>query len=70
MVAQVIGISASNPQAFSHTASPARSLPPADRVGLSVQALAGGEPVTQLAQRRGVSRKFVYRSRTGSGFKY
>ena len=60
MVAQLIDISASNPQAFSSAASPSGRLCPADRVELSVQALAGGEPVAQLARRHSVSRKFVY----------
>ena len=41
MVAQVIGTSVANPQAFSPATSVARSLPPADRASLSVQALAG-----------------------------
>ena len=59
----IIGTSVANPQDFSPSASPARCLPPADRVALSVQALAGDEPVAQLAQRRGVSRKFVYQQK-------
>ena len=60
MVAPLIGVSASNAQAFSPRESDAGRLGPAERADLSVQALAGGEPVTRLAERHHVSRKFVY----------
>lgn len=60
MVAPLIGTSASNAQAFSPRESAAGRLGPAERADLSVQALAGGEPVTRLAARHNVSRKFVY----------
>ena len=60
MVAPLIGASASNAQAFSPLESAAGRLGPAERADLSVQALAGDEPVTRLAERHNVSRKFVY----------
>jgi hypothetical protein len=60
MVAPIIDTSASKAQAFSPQASAAGQLGPAARADLSVQALAGGEPVTHLAARHQVSRKFVY----------
>ena len=60
MVAPLIGTSASNAQAFSPRESAAGRLGPAERADLSVQALAGGEPVIRLAARHNVSRKFVY----------
>ena len=61
MVAPIIGTSASKAQPFSPLPSAAAQLGPAERADLSVQALAGGEPVTHLAERHHVSRKFVYR---------
>ena len=60
MVAPIIDTSASNAQAFSHRTSAAGRLGAAERASLSVEALAGGQPVTHLAQRHNVSRKFVY----------
>jgi len=60
MVAQLIDTSASKSQAFSGVSSAASRLGPAERTGLSVQALAGGEPIARLAQRHNVSRKFIY----------
>ena len=63
MVAPLIGTTASNTPPFSGVSSAAQSLGPAQRTDLSVRALAGGEPVAQLAQRCGVSRKFVYRQK-------
>ena len=60
MVAPLIGTSASNAQALSPRESAAGRLGPAARADLSVQALAGGEPVARLAARHNVSRKFVY----------
>ena len=63
MVAPLIGTSASNAQAFPPRESAAGCLGPAERADLSVQALAGGEPVTHLAARHHVSRKFVYQQK-------
>ena len=59
MVAQNIGRSGSNgPTA---PAGMAAGLGPTQRQALSLQALGGAEPVTELARRQGVSRRFVYR---------
>ena len=63
MVAPLIGTSASNAQAFPPRESAAGRLGPAERADLSVRALAGGEPVTHLAARHHVSRKFVYKQK-------
>lgn len=67
MVAQLIDRTASNAQGFSPTPSAVCPVPfaagrlgPAERMDLSVQALAGGRPIADLARRHGVSRKFVY----------
>lgn len=60
MVAQLIGTSASKAQVFSGVSSAASRLGPTERMDLSVQALAGGEPIAHLARRHNVSRKFVY----------
>lgn len=60
MVAQVIDTSAANAQAFSRVSSAASRLGPAERMDLSVQALAGGQPIAHLARQHGVSRRFVY----------
>jgi hypothetical protein len=42
-----------------------RPLPESDRKDLAIQALAGSETVSDLAARRGVSRKFVYQQTYG-----
>jgi hypothetical protein len=60
MVAPIIGTPAANAQALSPHLSGAERLGPAERADLSLQALAGSEPVAQLARRHDVSRKFVY----------
>ncbi len=60
MVAQLIGTWASKARAFSGESSAATGLGPAKRTDLSVQVLAGGEPIAQLARRHNVSRKFIY----------
>ena len=60
MVAPIIDKSASNSQALSRASSAARRLVPAERIDLSVQALAGDQPIAHLARQHGVSRKFVY----------
>ncbi|OAD21612.1 hypothetical protein THIOM_002615, partial [Candidatus Thiomargarita nelsonii] len=39
----------------------AKSLTPSDRQALSLQALARTEPISQLAKRHQVSRRFLYR---------
>lgn len=57
MVAQDIGTAAVG---TSRNLAGAASLGPAERQGLSVAVLARGEPLTQLAARHGVSRKFLY----------
>ena len=54
-----IGPSASNQSTFS-SPSPAGDLGSAQRRYLSLKVLGGTEPVTHLAARHGVSRKFVY----------
>ena len=59
MVTSIIGTDAGKVQPFSNHGGAAQ-LGPARRVGLSVQVLAGGEPVSHLAARCGVSRKFLY----------
>jgi hypothetical protein len=58
MVTQLIGTAAAGTSGF--PACGARSLGPGQRKDLSVQVLAGTDPVTQLAVRHGVSRKFLY----------
>jgi hypothetical protein len=58
MVAQVIGTAAGTASGF--PASGAQSLGAVERRDLSVQVLARTGPVTQLAARLGVSRKFLY----------
>ena len=60
MVTESIDTAASDSQAFPHPASAASRLGPAERTDLSVQALAGSEPIARLAKRHQVSRKFVY----------
>jgi len=57
MVANNIGISASNQQFFSDTRT---SLGPIERKNLSLQVLAKTDSVTRLAQNHHVSRKFLY----------
>ena len=64
MVAQLIDTSAGNAQGFSSASSSARRLGPAQREDLSLQALAGGQPLAHLARRHSVSRKFVYAQAT------
>ena len=54
-----IGPSASNQSTFP-SPSPAGVLGSAQRRDLSLKVLGGTEPVTYLAARHGVSRKFVY----------
>ena len=60
MVAQLIG-TAADPTALFPPASVARGLGPDQRKELSIQALAGCEPVSRLSARQHVSRPFVYR---------
>lgn len=48
----------SHPQVTGH--SPAQELGPQQRQNLAVQAVAGSQTITQLAEDHGVSRKFVY----------
>lgn len=60
MVAPLIG-TAPDPAALFPPASVAKGLGPDQRKELSIQALAGSEPVSRLAARHRVSRKFVYR---------
>jgi hypothetical protein len=45
----------------------AAGLGPTQRQALSLQALSGAEPVTELARRQGVSRRFVYRQAAKAG---
>jgi len=60
MVASLIGTSPSNAEAFPTELTGGGRLGPAERMVLSVQALAGSEPISHLAERHKVSRKFVY----------
>jgi hypothetical protein len=60
MVTSIIGKDASEVQPLLN-ASVAASLGAADRVNLSVAVLAGQEPVSHLARRHGVSRKYLYK---------
>lgn len=60
MVAQFIGRAADPASIFSWTGV-AKSLGPAQRKELSIQVLAGGESVSRLSRRHGVSRKFLDR---------
>jgi len=59
MVSEVIGTSAAGTASFSAYGG-AHRIGPAQRKDLSVQVLAGTQPVSHLAQCCGVSRKFVY----------
>jgi hypothetical protein len=59
MVAQLIGTAADPTALF--PASVAKGLGPDQRKELSIQVLAGNEPVSRLSARHQVSRKFVYR---------
>ncbi len=61
MVTQIIDTSSSDSETFSLESTRAGRLGPAQRRGLSVEALARREPISCLAQRYQVSRKFVYR---------
>lgn len=58
MVTQIIGTAAVEASGF--FADAARSMGPGVRQGLSVEILARTEPLSQLAARHGVSRKFLY----------
>jgi hypothetical protein len=60
MVASLIGISPSNTQAFPTEPTGGGRLGPHERKALSVEALGGSEPVSRLARRHRVSRKFIY----------
>ena len=62
MVAPIIGTLPADAQAFCPRTSAAR-LEAAQRAGLAIQALAGSEPVARLADRHGVSRKFIYQQK-------
>ncbi|RPI43280.1 MAG: hypothetical protein EHM67_05415 [Hyphomicrobiaceae bacterium] len=66
MVAELIG-TAADPTALFPSAGVAKGLGPDQRKELSIRALAGGEPVAQLAARHRVSRKFVYRQARRAG---
>jgi len=59
MVTSIIGTDAGKVQPFSNCGS-AGDLRPAQRARLAVEVLARTEPVSQLAARCGVSRKFLY----------
>jgi len=61
MVTQVIGTSASDSQIFSKKFAPATRLGPEKRRNISIRALAGSTPISQIARQNQVSRKFVYR---------
>ena len=59
MVAALIGTAANQTSPFPGR-NVAQGLGPAQRKDLSIQVLAGGEPVSRLSRRHGVSRKFLY----------
>lgn len=61
MVTGIIGRCASRSQTFSTDISPSLRLRATDRKHLSVQVLAKAKPISHLADRFGVSRKFCYR---------
>jgi hypothetical protein len=63
MVIQNIDTSPSNRESFQHNRSGAFVLDWQDRRQLSVQALGHIEPITRIAERHDVSRKFVYQQR-------
>ena len=63
MVAAIIGTSVANAQELLGPTSPAARLGPAQRADLAIQALAGTEPIARLADRHGVSRKFLYQQK-------
>ena len=60
MVTQVIGTCTPEAQPFSRGRTLAACLGPADRRNVSLQLLARTQPVAHLADRLGVSRKFLY----------
>ena len=60
MVSSIIGTDAEKVQPFWGTV-PAESLGPSDRARLSVEVLAGAQPISEVARREGVSRTFLYR---------
>lgn len=60
MVSSIIGTAAGKLQSFS-SSSPAVVWTPQDRKDLSVKVLARLQPITDLAEEHGVSRKFLYR---------
>ena len=64
MVTQFIGTRTAKAQAFPVDRNVAANLSPAERRNLSVEVLAKTQPVSHLADRLGVSRKFVYRQAT------
>lgn len=63
MVIQNIDTSAANRESFRQNRSGASALSWEDRKQLSVQALRHIDPITRIAQRHDVSRKFVYQQR-------
>ena len=60
MVTQIIDVSASQEHFFPQKTAPAWGLGPQERKTLSLQVLSQTEPVSRLAQKNGVSRKFLY----------
>jgi hypothetical protein len=60
MVTQIIDTSGSQGPAFFRKTPPAAQLGPTQRKNLSLQVLTRAEPVTRLAHRHSVSRKFLY----------
>ena len=60
MVTSLIGTSPANTEAFPAELTGGARLGPEDRKALSVDALAGSEPIARVARRHKVSRKFVY----------
>jgi len=60
MVTQIIDVSASQEHFFPQKTAPAWGLGPQERKTFSLQVLSQTEPVSRLAQKNGVSRKFLY----------
>jgi hypothetical protein len=61
MVTPVIGKTVSKVESSPAAAYAAARLGPLDRIALSVQTLAHAEPISDIASRNGVSRKFLYK---------
>jgi len=61
MVTKIIGTSVSDSQIFPKKLAPATRLGSEQRRDISIRALAGSSPISQIARQNQLSRKFVYR---------